>query len=150
MTTTVPSVRRRRILAGAAVAMTFVAVAGCSSGNKQDAAKLKPAAATKPAKTSTTTGAAAAPACTPEAVRGVLLGGTTNTGSALPVSNISVVCGDGYAAVSFSNSMADVSSLLKADGSHWVVVPTDQESKICAQGNPMGLPQAVYGAACTN
>ena len=147
--TTETITRRRRILVGAAVALTVVAVAGCaSSGDKKsDAAKdhLKRAAATKPAAPSSTTEAPAptttapaAPACTNAAAQAVIGSASTVTG---------VACAGNYLSGTANYNTSGVASgfMLQNVNGQWQQVTGQALTDLCAtNGLPSVLEQGCY------
>jgi hypothetical protein len=163
--TSTATTRRRRITRAVGVAaVALIAVAGCSSSGdaKSDAARdvkrtadretttTTPSAPTTEAAAPSTTAAPAGPACTKEAVAGLIQGGTGSSGQPLPVTVIDVVCGGGYAGVGYSNTVVDAAAMLRAEGDQWVNLTENESvmSELCGPGNPKGLPADVYAAGC--
>lgn len=151
MTTTSVPTARRRLVAGAALALTVVMAAGCSSSSdqKSNAKHVKRAAATEhvddakktPSTTaapaaSTTTSAPAAPECTDAAAQAAM-SGVTVTG---------VQCADGYAAGSLTDNASGVTGgfMLQAVDGHWQQMGGDALTALCTTDLPNVLEQGCY------
>lgn len=140
-----PITARRRLVAGAALALTVVMAAGCSSSNdqKSSAKHLKRAAATEhvakekktPSTTaapaaSTTTAAPAAPECTVAAAQAAV-------GPQMTVEP-GVTCLDGHLAGAyiFKESGVAAGMMLEAVDGHWATMSNQALSDFCTTITP--------------